>query len=193
MYYSLTQFGVKFVFGLSLFFWKLWGSGGDINPTQTTNISSLSTNKTKQIVNATDREFKPRDQFRFTIKEDPNPTQSHQNIDVSDAGEIHIYITGNSTEVITVDIRGKKLLEIRKEIKQKMDEKYYNNATISFDLVSAYSDLVSSKVIISGELNGTVRFSENDDFYLTDAINAAAQNPMANLKKVIIHRLKKEN
>ncbi len=196
MNFSLTRFGVKFVFGFFLVLWRVWGAGADLNPTLTTNSNSLSTNQTSRIINATEREFKPHDVFRFAIKEDPSQGSLSQEIVVSDGGEIHIPITGSSTEYITVDIRGKKLLEIRNEIKQKMDENYYQDATISLDLSAVYSGLAAptgfGKARVFGELKGLIPLPDGEDVWLTDALNSLPDNPMANLKKVKIHRTNKQ-
>lgn len=146
-----------------------------------------------KLINANEREFKARDVFRFSVREDPSPSQASLEAVVTDAGEVHFLVSGQFSEYVTVDVRGKKLADLRSEVKRLLDEKFYQNATISLDLASVNSSVSGpsssiAKVRVYGELTGTVPLPENEDIYLSDALIGLGKNDMANFKKVKLHR-----
>jgi hypothetical protein len=171
---------------------------------QSTNSASAgalnSTNSTKEylsttMVNANEREFKPRDLFRFSVKEDPTPTRDGQEAAVTDGGEVHFLVSGQFTEYVTVDVRNKKLPEIRAEVKRLLDEKYYENATVSLDLAAINRNTLNgaddfAKALVYGAVNGTVPLPEGKEVWLSEAVLqlGAKQNQMANLKSIKLHR-----
>jgi protein involved in polysaccharide export with SLBB domain len=139
------------------------------------------------------RDFKPRDVFRYSVLEDPAPSQASQEAVVTDAGEVHFPVSGQFTEYVTVDVRGKKLADIRNEVKRMLDERFYQNATVQLDLASVNNIASASvagiaKARVFGEINGTIPIPENEEVFLSDAIIGLGRNEMANLKKVKLHR-----
>lgn len=147
-----------------------------------------------KLINANEREFKARDVFRFSVREDPSPSQASQEAFVTDAGEVHFLVSGQFSEYVTVDVRGKKLADIRAEVKRLLDEKYYQNSTISLDLAAVSSSSAAgpassvAKARVFGELTGIIPIPENEDVYLSEALIGLGKNEMANLKKVKLHR-----
>lgn len=162
--------------------------------------ASSSTNSAKEylsttMVNANEREFKPRDVFRFSVKEDPAFSRDGQEAAVTDGGEVHFLVSGQFTEYVTVDIRNKKLPEIRTEVKRLLDEKYYENATVSLDLAAINRNTMNgaddfAQAIVFGAVQGTIPLPEGKDVWLSEAILklGASGNQYANLKKVKLHR-----
>jgi protein involved in polysaccharide export with SLBB domain len=167
---------------------------GATNAPAGTNAPAAKDTSTVKMINAADRDFKPRDIFRFSVKEDPSPSQASLEAVVTDAGEVHFAVSGQYSEYVTVDVRGKKLADIRAEVKRLMDEKYYQNATITLDLASINVNAAIAgatgvaKARVFGELSGTIPLVEGEENWLSDAIISLGRNEMANLKKVKLQR-----
>jgi protein involved in polysaccharide export with SLBB domain len=159
-----------------------------------TNSPAAKENGSVKMINAAERDFKPRDIFRFSIKEDPAPSQASLEAMVTDAGEVHFLVSGQFSEYVTVDVRGKKLAEIRSDVKRMLDERYYQNASITLDLASinvnssaaATSGMARARVF--GELNGTIALPDGEEVWLSDALIGLGRNEMANLRKVKLQR-----
>ncbi len=158
-----------------------------------TNSPAEKDKGTSKLINASERDFKPRDVFRYSVLEDPAPSQSAQEAVVTDAGEVHFPVSGQFTEYVTVDVRGRKLADIRAEVKRMLDERFYQNATVQLDLASVNNSASASvagiaKARVFGEINGTIPIPENEEVFLSDALIGLGRNEMANLKKVKLHR-----
>jgi protein involved in polysaccharide export with SLBB domain len=153
------------------------------------------------VVDPETRELKPRDGFRFSIEEDPPPTLGGGSPDgggvyISDGGEAMFPVSRSSTIYLKLTVAGKKLADVRKELKARLDAEYYKNCTIHLDLVqvnrgSAAMDQ-SARVTIYGELSGVLPIGEGETMTISDAMLRVGRSEDANMKKIKIHRLDKE-
>ena len=152
------------------------------------------------VVDPESRELKPRDGFRFTIDEDPPPIGGGGGLDgavyVSDGGEAMFPVSRSSSTYLKLGVAGKKLADVRKELKARLDAEYYKNCTIHLDLVqvnrgSAVMDQ-SARVTIYGELAGALVIGEGETLTISEAMLRVGRNEDADMKRIRIHRLDKE-
>lgn len=151
------------------------------------------------VVDPATRELKPHDVMRLTIAEDPPlPNGSDLNrVAVSVGGEALFPVSRHSDIYVKVKAAGRKLEDIRKDLKVLLDADYYNDATVTLDLegISVSPGGVGNdlaKVTIYGSLNQMVPIAEGETLMLSEAILRAGggvKGGFANLSKVLIHRL----
>ncbi len=144
------------------------------------------------------RELKPRDTLKFNILEDPSAGRgSFPPIQITEFGDAQFPISISSQEYVAIKAAGRKLADLRKELKEKLDADYYKNATVSLDLVTfdrlPKVDLNNpnpAKVVVLGSINHTVPLREGQKLMLSDLFSQiAGNNPSANLKKVEVMRV----
>lgn len=170
-----------------------------------TGTNSAASGKSKEYLSTTvvdpeARELKPRDGFRFSIDEDPPPVGggvgSDTGVYVSDGGEAMFPISRTGTPYIKLSVAGKKLADIRKELKERLDADYYKNCTVHLDLVQVNRGTASidqaARVTFYGEIKGVVAIGEGENLTISEAILRVGGSDYADLKRIKIHRLKKE-
>jgi protein involved in polysaccharide export with SLBB domain len=164
------------------------------SPANEPKSSGSSTNSAKSsqaLVDAETRDFKARDVFRYSILEDPTPGNEAGSAMVSDGGEVRFKVSGNYNTYISINVREKKLADIRREFKRLLDEKFYTDATVSVDFDAAGGQQAAesaSKVVVYGAMSGSFRIPETEDLYLSDVFTQMGRNDYANLKKVKVYR-----
>ncbi len=146
-------------------------------------------------IDAEARELKPGDVLRFSIDQDPATAKLIQLVDITAAGEALFPVTKESDRYVKLIARGKKLAELRVEVKGLLDAEYYQNCTVKIDLEQIRNDPTligpenSAKVTVFGVTSGSIMLREGETKTLTDLILQLGQLPRANLKKVEIRRL----
>lgn len=146
------------------------------------------------ILNAETREFKPGDSFLYAIKEDPTKGgQAIQTVRVSDAGEAIFPVSYGSKLYVKVDVRAKKLGDIRQKVKTLLDEEYYNDATVFLEFTQAnrspLEQEIAPQVQIYGEMQGVVILRDNEIKRISDAMLSLNRTPFADLRRVRLHRI----
>jgi protein involved in polysaccharide export with SLBB domain len=175
------------------------------NPVVTTPVLAVgSTNDSSKLakeylstttIDPETRELKPHDVLRFQIDQDPpvpiggEPTR----VSVSDGGEAMFPVSRHGNSYVKVAVAGKKLADLRKEVKILLDTDYYNDCSVQLDLEQvnrngSFGDSFGS-VTIYGELSGVIPIPDNKPLMLSDAILKAGKNDFADLKRVRIHRV----
>jgi len=144
------------------------------------------------------RELKPLDILRFTILEDPTGRGQFPSITITELGDAQFPVSANSQETISVKAAGRKLAELRKELKQKLDADYYQNATISLELQQT-RDLnqgprtgpaSNAKVIVHGSMVATIPLRDDQKLTISEVFaQLSSQSQYANLKKVELQRV----
>jgi protein involved in polysaccharide export with SLBB domain len=155
------------------------------------------------------RELKPHDTLRFLIEQDPAFVESQRNgggadaefISVTDGGEAIFHVSRSSPVSVKLNVAGKKLEAIRKDLKALLDADYYQDCSFRLDLLGVVRlpgqmDSVA-KVVLYGDggLSGTFPIPEGEPLMLSDVILRAGGgggNNFANLKKVRVRRLDPE-
>lgn len=171
------------------------------NPPPATAASTTNSTPDSTIDSET-RELKPRDTFRYRVHEDPVGGADSLRVVINDAGEALFNVTRSDSTYVTIKAAGRKLPEVRQELKQKLEAEYYIRATVDLSLetvasvsgaaagaagAAAYATL--PKVVVYGELQGSFVIPEGQRLMLSDVMIGMPRNPFARLDKVEIQRL----
>ncbi len=112
---------------------------------------------------------------------------------VSDGGEAIFPVTQGNPLYVKVSVRGKKIGDLRREVKQLLDADYYENATVRLELTAINRTGAGmegfGKVMVYGEMQGVVQLPEGEPKHISDAIISLGKSQFANLKAVRLHRL----
>jgi hypothetical protein len=167
-------------------------------------VTSGSTNSSPDsIIDSETRELKARDTFRYRVNEDPVGGADSLRVTINDAGEALFNVTRSDSTYVTVKAAGRRLQEVRQELKQKLEAEFYIRATVDLSLetvasanaaaaggaaaAAAYATL--PKVVVYGELQGSFVIPEGQRLMLSDVMIGMPKNPFAALTKVEIQRL----
>ncbi len=152
------------------------------------------------VVDAETRELKPHDTFRYRIAQDPNSGAEAMRVSITDSGEAHFNVSRAHSTYVTVKAAGRRIADVRKELKEKLDAEYYIDSTLNLDLDSVYNPANPNgsgpglaanmaKVQIFGELMGNYPVTQGTPLWLSDVILAYPKNDYANLSKIKVFRV----
>lgn len=165
-----------------------------IPPGATNSVGTNTTTLDK--IDAEARDLKAGDVLRFSVEQDPATAKLIQLVDITAAGEALFPVTKESDLYVKLSARGKKLADLRKEVKTLLDAEYYNDCAVKIDLEQIRSDPSiaspenSSKVTVFGVTSGSVLIREGETKTLTDLILGLGQlGPRAKLTEVRIRRM----
>lgn len=165
-----------------------------IPPGATNSVGTNTTTLDK--IDAEARDLKAGDVLRFSVEQDPATAKLVQLVDITAAGEALFPVTKESDLYVKLSARGKKLADLRKEVKTLLDAEYYNDCAVKIDLEQIRSDPSiaspenSSKVTVFGVTSGSVLIREGETKTLTDLILGLGQlGPRAKLTEVRIRRM----
>lgn len=155
-----------------------------------------ATNQSTNAVTGLDaetRELKAGDVLRFIVEEDPTRGNQPFSVAVTEAGEAFFPVTRGDPSTVKLNVRGKKLAQVRSEVKQLLDAEFYQDCTLQLDLndvrATGQQSLAFGKVTVFGEMRGVVGLPEGEKRTISDVILQVGESPTANLKKVRIHRV----
>ncbi len=175
---------------------------GKPSTTQPPASTAGSTNSAPEsAIDSETRELKARDTFRYRIHEDPVGGVESLRVTINDAGEALFNVTRSDSTYVTIKAAGRRLGDVRQELKQKLEAEYYIRATVDLSLetvasssaaggaaaATAYANL--PKVVVYGELQGSYLIPEGQRLMLSDVMIGMPKNPFARLDKVEIQRL----
>lgn len=113
-------------------------------------------------IDAEARDLRAGDVLRFSVDQDLATAKLFQLVDVTAAGEALFPVTKESDLYVTLNVRGRKLTDLRKDVKALLDADYYHECTVKIDLEQIRSDPSiaspenSSKVAVFGVTSGMV-------------------------------------
>lgn len=158
--------------------------------------SSASTNNVA--LDQESRELKPLDVLRYTILEDPAGRGQFPTVTISELGDAQFPVSANSQEYIPVKAAGRRLADLRRELKQKLDADYYQNATVNLELHQT-RDLSqgarpgpasNAKVIVHGSMSATFPVREDQKLTISEVFaQLSERSQFANLKRVELQRI----
>ncbi len=128
-----------------------------------------------------------KDRLRFSVNEDPVKHNDAIEVLVTDMGEADFPVSRGFDTYVTMKVQGKTLAEVRKELKERLDAEYYQDAHVDVQLLSR--NLKLGTVQLFGAIRGLVRLVPNEPKTLTDAILELGYGDFANLKKVTLTRV----
>jgi protein involved in polysaccharide export with SLBB domain len=156
---------------------------------------------TTTIIDPEKRELKPHDLLRFQIDQDPPVATGGEpmRVLISDGGEAMFPVSRHGDTYVKVVVSGKKLADLRKEVKALLDAEYYNDCSVILDLEQVNRNGAGGgdtfgSVTIYGELNQVVAIPDSKPLMLSDALLKAGAGSSqggaiyADLKRVRIHR-----
>ena len=115
-------------------------SAQDTNASTSSEVNAASTSNSSASAKTLDqetRDLKPRDSLRFSILEDPARANAQfGRVDISELGDAQFPISAAGGEYINVKVAGRRLADVRREVKQRLEEDYYHTATVSVDVVA---------------------------------------------------------
>ena len=94
--------------------------------------------------------------------------------------------------MVTINIRGKNLGQVKEELKRKLEADYYYRATVELFLIDRTKSV--GKVIFFGKggVHGVVQLLPGRETLLSEAIVHLHPTRFANLKKVKVNRIDPE-
>jgi hypothetical protein len=155
---------------------------------------SSSKGGTNNIIDPDTRDLKPRDILRYSVDQDPQRSTEASLVSITDVYDAHFPVSRGFEKVVTINVRGKHLPDIRTELKSKLEEDFYTTATIALDLVSVNrgsgADMSGStpKAIFFGEIRGAVPLPEGEKKTVSEAVLLLGYTDYADLKHIKINR-----
>ncbi len=129
----------------------------------------------------------PQDKFLFRIEEDPNKGSEPEIRNVSALYDIQFNASHGTDTPISLNVRGKTIAEIKKELKAKLDADYYQNATVYLKLFDQFQR--PGKVYVTGIMRGQVTLQPGEQKTVMKAIlELGGESEYANFKKVKLFR-----
>lgn len=143
------------------------------------------------------RELRIRDTFRYRIEEDPSRGSDPMRVTITDSGEAHFSVIQSDSSYITLRVSGRKLADVRNELKKRLDADYYLDSSVSLDLEGFNTSLPGGvdpmadvpQVVVFGMLSGTFPIPEGKKLMLSEIMLRMPRNEFARMNKVEIQRL----
>jgi len=154
-------------------------------PAATNSPSARATNTVTAGFNETTYQPVPQDKFMFRIEEDPARGAEDLRT-VSAQYDIYFPVTRGSDILLSVNVKGKTIPEIRQEIKRKLDADYYQDAHIYFKLHD--QNVRAGRVYVTGAIKGIVQLLPGEQKTVFRAIQELGTNDFADLSEVKVFR-----
>ncbi|HYE33199.1 MAG TPA: hypothetical protein VEH27_17355 [Methylomirabilota bacterium] len=139
----------------------------------------------------TEERLKTGDKLLYKVVEDPSNTPALEEVLVTPAGEAHFLVSRTHADIITMSVTNRTISEVRSELKRKLDQDFYQNATVTLRLKE--QTVRSGQVLLFGSVrNSFVIIQPGEQKMLLEAILQAGPNEFANLKKVKLSRINPE-
>jgi len=148
------------------------------------------------------RELKPKDTFRYRIHEDPVGGADSLRSSVTDSGEAIFNVSRADSTYVTVKAAGRRLAEVRAELKQRLESEYYVVATIDLNLESialaqggtaeiggVTTQSTVPTVVVFDAMQGEFAIPDGQPLMLSTIMLKLPSNQFANRKKVEIQRV----
>jgi len=128
------------------------------------------------------------DKLKFRIVEDPAKPVEPLPLSVPSNYQIEIPVSTGYPLRLTFQVQGKSLEALRREIKERFDAEYYQNATVELVLLDRAAK--GGKVLIYGAVRSNmVELPAGEPKTILEAVLQAAASEFAKLTKVKLHRL----
>lgn len=157
------------------------------------NLGSIQaqTNATSRSASAGDAadtyQLVPQDKLVYRIEEDPVKLSEPELLPVTDLNEVYFPVSRGSDIRFPINVRGKTVSQVKKEVKTLLDRDYYQNCSINLWL--ADQNLRKGKAIFFGEVTGEVQLNPGEQKTVAEAIVYLKYGEFANLKKVKLNRI----
>lgn len=169
-------------------------------PATGTNGPASSTDLTQ--IDPETRELRPRDSFRYRIHEDPVGGVDSLRATITDSGEALFNVTRGDATYVAVKASGRRIAEVREELRKKLEADFYVVATIDLTLESIALPQGGSaeiggittpssvpSVIVFDQLQGEFAIPDGQRLMLSTVMLKLPNNPYANRRKVEVQRV----
>lgn len=131
-------------------------------------------------------QLNPMDKLSITIAQDPVAGKPAE-ITISPLGDLAVPVSRCCDDVVTVNVRGKTIEDVEKEIREKLEAEYYEKATVQLRVIDATRR--RGQVLLTGAVRASsVQLDPGRPKTLWEALTEAGVTEFANLKKVKIDR-----
>ena len=148
------------------------------------------------------RELRPRDAFRYRIHEDPVGGSDSLRTAITDSGEAIFSVSRGDATYVTVKAAGRRLAEVRADLKQRLESEFYVIATIDLNLESialpqggtaeiggVTTQSTVPTVVVFDAMQGEFAVPDGQPLMLSTIMLKLPSNQFANRKKVEIQRV----
>ena len=150
----------------------------------------------KSPVDVEQRELRPRDRLSFRIDEDPVRGTEFITVEITDTHKALFKVSRGADRAIILDVKGKRLSQIRAELKEKLEQDFYVTATLSLELAETGNRNTSGssgKVMFMGAVKGFAPIPEDGKLMLSEAVMRMNPSDWADLSKVRVLRRDKDS
>ena len=131
-------------------------------------------------------QLSPMDKLSITIAQDPVAGKPAE-ITISPLGDLSVPVSRCCEDVVTVNVRGKTIEQVEKEIREKLESEFYEKATVQLRVIDATRR--RGQVLLTGAVRASsVQLEPGRPKTLWEALTEAGVTDFANLKKVKIDR-----
>ncbi len=127
------------------------------------------------------------DKLIFSIREDPIKSALPDEVFVNAKGDAYFRTSRGSEDIITINVRGKTLSQVKEELKKALDKDYYYNATI--DLKLKDQTRRQGQELFMGQVSGSsLLLAPGERKTIFDGVTLVGTTKFANLKKIRLSR-----
>ena len=148
------------------------------------------------------RELRPRDAFRYRIHEDPVGGSDSLRTSITDSGEAIFNVSRGDATYVTIKAAGRRLAEVRADLKQRLESEFYVIATIDLNLESialpqggtaeiggVTTQSTVPTVVVFDAMQGEFAIPDGQPLMLSTIMLKLPTGQFANRKKVEIQRV----
>ncbi|MDX1952118.1 MAG: polysaccharide biosynthesis/export family protein [Verrucomicrobiota bacterium] len=129
----------------------------------------------------------PMDKLSILIQEDPAPGKATE-LSVSALGDIVVPISRCCEESINLNVRGKTVEQVQKELTAELEKQYYAKATVQLKLVDP--NRKKGQALFRGAVRGNiVQLEQGSRKTLWEALTEVGTTEFADLRKVKLDRV----
>lgn len=129
----------------------------------------------------------PMDKLAFRIQEDP-AKGAPETMAVTALFELHFPISRAAADMVTINVKGKTLAQVKQELKIALDADYYLNATIDLKLLDRSQK--GGQILFYGQVRAyAIPLAPGEQKTLLEGVLQAGPTEWANLKRVEVQRI----
>jgi protein involved in polysaccharide export with SLBB domain len=131
----------------------------------------------------------PADKLTYWLEDDPVKGAEADLISVNALGNASFRVTRSSDLTITLNVAGKSLAEVTRDLKQKLDADYYQDARVKLELKETTPRFGQVLFIGRGTRGNVLQLAAGEEKRIFEAVFQVGINEWANLKKVKLVRV----
>lgn len=134
-------------------------------------------------------QLNPLDKLTVSVEQDPVPGKPVE-VSVSSLFNVEVPVSRCCEATLSINVRGKTLADVQTELKSKLEEKFYKNATVNLKLVDRDLSRRIGQVWLRGAVRGNVAPLEaGKRKTLWEVLTQVGTTEFARMSKVRVDRL----